>query len=90
MCPAEGADPGAGGGVQGKRGGHGVRTQSSRNGHRRGITAEIRDIGHLVRNSLCHFVSVSASVQESSLELLHHATRDQRVRKSHESRCVPR
>ncbi|PWA23846.1 hypothetical protein CCH79_00010934, partial [Gambusia affinis] len=46
MCPAEGADPRAGGGVQGKRGGHGVRTQSSRNGHRRGTTAEIRDIRH--------------------------------------------
>ncbi|KAG8009964.1 Protein Wnt-4a, partial [Nibea albiflora] len=37
MCAAEGADPRAGGGVQGARGGHGVCTQGSRDGHRRGM-----------------------------------------------------
>lgn len=37
MCAAEGPDPRAGGGVQGARGGHGVRTQGSRDGHRRGM-----------------------------------------------------
>lgn len=36
MCTAEGADPRAGGGVQGARGGHGVCAKGSRNGHRRG------------------------------------------------------
>lgn len=37
MCTAEGADPRPGGGVQSTGGGHGVCTQGSRDGHRRGM-----------------------------------------------------
>jgi len=56
MCEAEGADPGAGGGVQGARGGHGVRTQGSRDGHRRGLFrgSQRRPAGRWCRNTLSH------------------------------------
>lgn len=37
MCTAERADPRSGGGLQGARGGHGVRTEGSRNGDRGGM-----------------------------------------------------
>ncbi|KAI3361139.1 hypothetical protein L3Q82_013348, partial [Scortum barcoo] len=53
MCAAEGADPGAGGGVQGARGGHGVRTQGSRDGHRRALS-ERNQFNHPSHFYVCH------------------------------------
>lgn len=46
MCTAEGTDPRSGGGVQGTGGGHGVRTQGSRDGHRRGMDRHNKSRGY--------------------------------------------
>lgn len=67
MCAAEGADPRAGGGVQGARGGHGVRTQGSRDGHRRGMVGRHLVSGSRLRTH-AHFLS---AISVCLLDLTH-------------------
>lgn len=102
MCAAEGANPRAGGGVQGARGGHGVCTQGSRNGHRRGkvggqisscfryqCVLYLKGLHESPLIPLLHMSmsnTVPAPVQESPLELFHHPTWDKCIWQSYEPR----
>lgn len=82
MCAAEGADPRAGGGVQGAGGGHGVCTQGCRDGHRRGMVKELKVLGswHAQASSQPHpclshnhnFISVYNCVLEHTFYITHY------------------
>lgn len=100
MCTVEGANPRTGGGVQGTGGGHGVRTQGSRDGYRRGMVKENVYVSETIIYAFgliifyrkpalfLLFTSVPASVQESPMELFHHPTWDQRIWQSNEPRYI--